>query len=183
MYYCKGMILCMSHGHVLYNLLEIKLLLLLLHAINKPHSSYFPMIILSQKNSARSLTEKNVNVKSCDPMGCYMRSAKWKHHAGLSTESKLHLYHLPKTVKTENGHTEVCIAQEPDVTIVILSSWYVMMIYLWIHFDSAPHCILKSLWNGHDCVKCTQPYGLESLTCDPSTHGTYSGEYRPQQLQ
>ena len=29
MYYCKGMILCMSHSHVLYNLLEIKLLLLL----------------------------------------------------------------------------------------------------------------------------------------------------------
>ena len=28
MYYCKGMILCMSHCHVLYNLLEIKLLLL-----------------------------------------------------------------------------------------------------------------------------------------------------------
>ena len=26
MYYCKGMILCMSHCHVLYNLLEIKLL-------------------------------------------------------------------------------------------------------------------------------------------------------------
>ena len=25
MYYCKGMILCMSHCHVLYNLLEIKL--------------------------------------------------------------------------------------------------------------------------------------------------------------
>ena len=30
MYYCKGMILCMSHCHVLYNLLEVKLLLLLL---------------------------------------------------------------------------------------------------------------------------------------------------------
>ena len=26
MYYCKGMILCMPHFHVLYNLLEIKLL-------------------------------------------------------------------------------------------------------------------------------------------------------------
>ena len=30
MYYCKGMILCMLHCHVLYSLLQIKLLLTIL---------------------------------------------------------------------------------------------------------------------------------------------------------
>ena len=40
MYYCKGMILCMSHCHVLYNLLEIKLLLLLL-LLNKQFRQAF----------------------------------------------------------------------------------------------------------------------------------------------
>ena len=59
MYYCKCMILCMSHCHVLYNLLEIKLLPLPLHTKNDNlKDPYNYLLILNSSTSSWLLTVK-----------------------------------------------------------------------------------------------------------------------------